>query len=357
MISPEQHPLRTVFVGDQFIPASSYVEALSASGGGEVVDGRSLTWEGSKSDQHAAQHAMELHGADAVAPSPAVLAAVADAEAICVHFAPVSSAVLDAAPHLRLIAVARTGLQNVDLEAASVRGVAVTAAFGRNAGAVAELQLGLMLAETRNIARADASIKSGGWRKEFPGARIELAGRTVAMIGFGHVGRTFARRLRGFEPDLLVFDPYADDAALTEVGAHRAASLDAAFAGGDFVVVQVPVTKETIGFIGATQLAAMKPTAYFVNVARSRVVDYDALYETLAAGRIAGAGLDVFDDEPLAEDSRWRALDNVTMTTHFGGDTAETNTASARLVIDNVLEFARTGRASNAVNIAVQSSR
>ncbi len=355
-MAPPQ-PLRTVVVGDQFIPADAYVDALAASPDSSLIDARPVTWAGSKADQHAAQHAMELHGAEAVPPPAEVLDAVADAEALCVHFAPVSSAVLDAAPKLRLIAVARTGLQNVDVEAASVRGVAVTAAFGRNAGAVAELQVGLMLAEARNIARADASIKSGGWRKEFPGARIEIAGRTVAMIGFGHVGRAFASRLRGFDPDLLVFDPYADDAALAEVGARRASSLDVAFAEGDFVVVQVPVTTETTGFIGAAQLSAMKQTAYFVNVARSRVVDYDALYRVLADGRIAGAGLDVFDDEPLPGDSRWRELDNVTMTTHFGGDTAETITASARIVIDNVLEFARTGRASNAVNIAVRTNR
>jgi len=339
--------MEVLAVGDQFIPASAYVAALT---GGVDVRVRTVDWAGSKAEQHAAQQRMEVAGPGAV-PVPAELAdAVVGAAVLCLHFAPVAAGLLRSAAALRLVAVARNGLENVDVATATARGVGVVPVYGRNASAVAELQLGLMLAEARNIARADASVKAGGWRKEFPGSRIEIAGRTVGMVGFGHVGRHFAAKLSGFACRLLSYDPYAPDELLDSCGVERASSLDAVFAESDFVVVQARHSPETDRFIGPAQFALMKPDAYFVNVARSRVVDTDALYEALAAGRIAGAGLDVFDHEPLGPDSPWRGLDNVTLTTHFGGDTVDTNRTSAALVADAVTEFLRTGRCMTAVN-------
>jgi D-3-phosphoglycerate dehydrogenase len=228
----------------------------------------------------------------------------------------------------------------------------VIPAPGRNASAVAELQIALMLSEARNVARADASVKAGGWRKEFPGPRVEVAGRTVGMIGFGHVGRVFTERLTGFGCRMLAYDPYASDAVLAESGVHRAASLDEVFAAGDFVVLQARHTAETERMIGERQLRLMRPHAYFINVARSRLVEEAALIAVLGAGAISGAGIDVFDQEPLPADSPWRTLDNVTLTTHFGGDTVDTNRTSANLVAQAVLELARTGRVPRAVNAA-----
>jgi D-3-phosphoglycerate dehydrogenase len=131
---------------------------------------------------------------------------------------------------------------------------------------------------------------------------------------------------------------------------RRVSTLDDIFLESDFVVVQARHTAETDRFIGAAQFALMKPDAYFINVARSRLVNTDALYRVLAAGRIAGAGLDVFDDEPLPVDSPWRRLDNVTLTTHFGGDTEETNRTSARLVAEAVAGYVETGRVPAAAN-------
>lgn len=342
--------MRVLAVGDQFIPATAYTDALAADSGADALDVRTVAWSGDKSLQHELQQRMEVGGPNVVPAPPELLGPVAEAEVVCMHFAPVGRDLIAAAPHLRLVAVARAGLENVDLEAATERGIGVVPSMGRNAGAVAELQIGLMLAEARNIARADASVKSGGWRKEFPGARVELAERTIGMVGFGHVGAVFADRLRGFGPRLLAFDPYADAERLARHGVTRVDDLDTVFRESDFVVVQARHTKETDRFIGAAQLALMKPTAYFVNVARSRVVDTQALYDVLAAGRIAGAGLDVFDEEPLPADSPWRSLDNVTITTHFGGDTADTNRTSARLVAAAIVEYAAKGRVPTAVN-------
>ncbi|HST84880.1 MAG TPA: NAD(P)-dependent oxidoreductase [Kineosporiaceae bacterium] len=343
--------LNTLVIGDGFIPAQSYLDAFTAdTSSTELVQVRNVAWGGSKARHHELQQVMETSGANAI-PAPAeLLAAVGDAQALCLHFAPVGRELLAAAPGLKLVSVARTGLENVDLAEATARGIGVVPAFGRNAGAVAELQIGLMLAEARNIARADASIKTGGWRKDFPGARIEIADSTVGMIGFGQVGRIFATRLAGFGPRMLAFDPFAADATLARHHVDRAITVEEVFATADFIVVQARHTTQTDRFIGAAQFAAMKPGAYFINVSRSRLVDTKALLDVLQSGLISGAGLDVFDDEPLPADSPWRALDNVTMTTHFGGDTASTNRTSAKLVAAAVLEYARTGTVQHAVN-------
>jgi len=338
-------------VGDAFIPAGSYAEAFAAEpDSAALVRVRTVALGGDRADQHTRQQVMERAGPNAVPAPPELLAAIDGAEALCLHFAPVGADVLARGTALRLVAAARSGLENVDVATATKRGIGVVPARGRNAGAVAELQLALMLSEARNVARADASIKAGGWRKEFPGARVEVAGRTVAMVGFGHVGAAFARRLSGFGCRLLAYDPYAPDEALAAHGVARAGTLDEVFAEGDFVVVQARYTPETEHMIGAAQLALMRPHAYFINVSRSRLVDQAALLAVLDAGAIAGAGIDVFDEEPLPPDSPWRRLDNTTLTTHFGGDTEDTNRISARLVAGAVLELARTGRVPGAVN-------
>jgi D-3-phosphoglycerate dehydrogenase / 2-oxoglutarate reductase len=342
--------MRVLVVGDHFIPAEHHVEALTEAGI-DAADVRTVDWSGTKGEQHAAQQVMEQEGPAAV-PTPAEISdAVRDAQALTLHFAPVPDAVLAAGPHLRAVVVARAGLENVDIDAATARRIAVVPVHGRNASAVAELAIGLMLSEARDIARADASVKAGGWRKDFGGPGREIGGSTVGLVGFGHVGRELARRLRGFDLHLLVHDPFVDPAVLREHEAAQA-GLDTVFAESDFVHVLARLTPQTERFITAEHFAAMKPTAYFVNTSRSRLVDYAALYLACKERRIAGAALDVFDDEPLPPDSPWRHLDNVTITTHFGGDTTTTITRSTRLVAQAVAELDRTGRITTAVNSA-----
>ncbi|MGW5361523.1 2-hydroxyacid dehydrogenase [Actinopolymorpha pittospori] len=340
--------MRTLVIGDHYIPAAPYVDALTAQGL-DPAGIRTLDWAGGKADQHAAQQRMEHEGPNAVPVPTEIVEAVGDAEALALHFAPVPAAVLDAGEALRAVVVARTGLENIDVAAATERKVAVVPVHGRNASGVAELAMGLMISEGRDVARADASVKAGGWRKDFGGPGTEIGGSTVGLVGFGHVGRELARRLSGFDVRLLVSDPYVSDDTLAAHAAVRA-DLDTVFRESDFVHVLARLTPETERFIGAEQFALMKPTAYFVNTSRSRLVDHDALYAALAAGRIAGAGLDVYDSEPLPADSPWRHLDNVTLTTHFGGETHTTNLRSARLVAQAIAELDRSGRVASAVN-------
>ncbi|MGW6826645.1 2-hydroxyacid dehydrogenase [Streptomyces massasporeus] len=349
---PPRHEaaLRVVVVGDRFIPAGYYVDALAEVCGARAGPVRALQWPGTKAEQHAAQQAMEWRGPGAVPAPGEILAAVGEAEVLAVHFAPVSREVLRAAPRLRAVCVARAGLENVDVAEATARGVAVVPVPGRNATAVAELAVGLMLAEARDISRADASVKAGGWRKDFAGPGTEIGGSTIGLIGLGHVGRAFAERMRGFGARLLAYDPYVPDEVPARHGVERADELDTVFRESDVVQLFARLTAETERFVGARHFALMKPTAYFVNTARSRLVDTEALYRALVDRRIAGAGLDVHDREPLAADSPWRSLDNVTITTHYAGDTTTTTLRSARLVAAAVAELAATGRCAAAVN-------
>ena len=331
-----------LIVGDKFIPASYYVEQFEAlrqtTPGLADVTVRSVDWNLEKAEQHRLQQVMEWEGANAVEAPPEILAAVGDVDAIVMHFAPVGKAVIEAAPSLKAIVVARAGLENVDQEAAAKRGVFVSGVAGRNANAVAELAIGLMLSECRNISRADQSIKAGGWRKTFGVPMVELGESTIGIIGWGQVARRLAEKLQGLAGRLIVFDPYVSQDDVTPLGGTLV-GFDDVFRDADFVHVMARLTPETERFIAKEQFDLMKPTAYFINTARSRLVNYDDLLLALQRGTIAGAGLDVFDDEPLPDDSPWRALDNVTMTTHYGGDTTGTNKTSARLVFEGLARF------------------
>lgn len=349
------NPMRALVVGDHFIPAAAFAAALEVS---VPVMVREVTWSGeSREAHHVAQQRMEQAGPDAV-PTPAEMVdAVADVEVLAVHFAPVPAAVFEAAGELRVVVVARAGVENVDVEAATRHGVAVVNVRGRNASAVAEQTIGLFLAESRDLARADAAVKAGRWRKCFPGTVRELSGSTVGLVGFGQVGRQVARRLAGFDVRLLVYDPYVPGPVIAGYGGEQVDDLDTVFCEADFVSLHARLTEETRRFIGEEQLSKMKPTAYVVNNARSRLVDEDALYEALAHRRIAGAALDVHDHEPLPADSRWRQLDNVTLTPHLAGSSPGTTKRSVALVAEAVDEFIKTGRCERTVNRAALATR
>lgn len=345
--------MRALVVGDHFIPAPALAAAVEP-----YVMVRETTWVGdSLEEHHGAQQRMEQGGPDAVPVPVEILEAVPDVELLAVHFAPVPAAVFERAPDLRAVVVARAGVENVDVDAASRHGVAVVNVRGRNAPAVAEQTIGLFLAEARDIARADAAVKAGGWRKSFPGAVREIGEATVGLVGFGHVGRAVARRLAGFDVRLLVHDPHVSGDVVAGHGGEKVTELEAVFREADFVSLHARLTEETRRFIGARQLAAMKPTAYLVNNARSRLVDQDALFEALTDRWIAGAALDVHDEEPLPVDSPWRRLDNVTLIPHLGGSAPETTRRSVRLVAEAVAELVKKGRCEQTVNRAALAAR
>ncbi len=343
--------MRTLIAGDHFVSSDAFREAIERELGADFGPVRDVMWAGEDMEgQHEQQQIMEKSGPEAVDAPDEILEALEDAEVLVVHFAPVPDAVFEAAPDLKAVVVARAGVENVNLEAASKHGVAVVNVEGRNANAVAEQAVGLMLSETRDIARADAAIKAGGWPEQFESPVFELCGRTVGLIGLGEVGRRLARRLSGFEVRLLVYDPYVDAPVIEEHGGEKVTDLEEIFRECDIVSLHARLSEETSRFIGAEQFALMKPSAYFINNARSRMVDYDALYDAVAEKRIAGAALDVHENEPLPGDSGWRELRNVTLMPHTAGVTPEVFENSASLVAAAIKELVDDGRAEHTVN-------
>lgn len=350
--------MEVLCVGDLFLSSQKFREAVERQLGDGPHEVREVMWAGkSAEDQHHLQQVMEQEGPEAVPTPDEIVEAVEDAEVIEVHFAPIPKAVLEAGPNLKAVVVARAGTENVNVEAASELGIAVVNLVGRNAPAVAEQAIALMLAETRDIARVDRGIREGGWPKEFPQDPYDLFGSTVGLIGFGQVARQLAPRISGFEVNLLVYDPYVDGETIGSYGGEKVEDLETIFRESDFVSLHARLTDETRRFIGREHFELMKPTAYFINNARSRMVRYDELYEVLAEGLIAGAALDVHDDEPLGSDNPWTELENVTFTPHLAGSTSSTWKNSVEMTAEAVEEILRSGQASNTVNAEALGQR
>ncbi len=259
------------------------------------------------------------------------------AELLAGSFCPFSAQGMDKFENLHIVGVMRAGLENIDVQAASERGIAVVNASGRNADAVSDFAIGMMLAEARNIARAHHSIVSGGWQVDFASSATtpDMRGKTIGLFGFGVIGKTLAEKLSGFHINLIVYDPYITQEAVEEFGG-KLVDKESLFRESDFISVHARLTSENQRTIGKTEMNLMKTTAYFINTARAGLVDYDALYEVLFEKRIAGAALDVFDKEPLPIDDRFRKLDNVTLTTHRAGATLDAANNSPRLIFERM---------------------
>ncbi len=321
--------MRLLAISDTYIPAPIMREGLAELEPlGVRVEVRS--WEHpTLVALQEANLAIERDGPEAVPLPPELYENLADVEIVVVQFAPVPRSFLEAAPRLRVISVLRGGTENVDVGFATRRGVCVLNTPGRNARAVAECTLGLILSEVRNIARAHGLLTQGRWQRSFPNSAAipELCGKTVGLVGYGAVGRLVAGYLHALGSRILAYDPFVrgDPAPAVLVG------LEELLRQSDVVSLHARLTPQTHHLIGAEQLALMKPTAVLVNTARSGLVDEQALIQALRERRIMGAALDVFDVEPLPPDHPLIKLDNVTLTPHIAGSTIDAFLNSPRL--------------------------
>jgi D-3-phosphoglycerate dehydrogenase len=285
---------------------------------------------------------------------------VGKAEALVTHLAPVSAQMLDRMPALKLIAVSRGGPVSVDVAAAPRRGVLVCNAPGRNASAVAEFTIGAILVETRMIRAGHEALRKGMWRGDLyraDRAARELSEMTVGLIDYGAVGARVVRLLKPFGCRILVSDPYAQLTEQDRQDEVKQVSLEALLKQSDVVSLHARLTPETIELIGPKQFTAMKCGAYFINTARGALVDQGALAEALREGRLAGAGLDVYPQEPLPPEANpFRDLDNVVLTPHAGAVTREANARSRKMPVDNIIAFLE-GRPEHVVNPAALEVR
>ncbi|WP_297522027.1 hydroxyacid dehydrogenase [Thermococcus sp.] len=263
---------------------------------------------------------------------------VKDVEAIVVRSKPkVTRRVIEAAPKLRVIGRAGVGLDNIDLEAAKERGIKVVNSPGASSRSVAELVFGLLLAVARKIAFADRKMREGVWaKKQCMG--IELEGKTMGVIGFGRIGYNVAKIANAFGMRVLLYDPYPNEERAREVGGTFA-SLEDLLKESDVVTLHVPLVDATYHLIDEERLKLMKPTAILINAARGAVVDNNALVKALQEGWIAGAGLDVYEEEPLPKDHPLTRLDNVVLTPHIGASTEEAQMRAGVQVAEQIVEI------------------
>ncbi|WP_199511780.1 phosphoglycerate dehydrogenase [Nucisporomicrobium flavum] len=279
----------------------------------------------------------------------ALLAELADADAIIVRSATrVDAEAVAAAPRLKVIARAGVGLDNVDVPAATARGVMVVNAPTSNIVSAAEQAIALLLAVARNTASASASLKRGEWKRSgYTG--VELQGKTVGVVGLGRIGVLFAQRMAAFGTRLIAYDPYVQPARAAHLGV-RLVGLDELLRESDFISVHLPRTPETLNLIGEKELATVKPGVRIVNAARGGLIDERALADALADGRVAGAGLDVFVTEPTTSSPLF-AFDNVVVTPHLGASTVEAQD-KAGLAVARSVKLALQGEfVPDAVNV------
>ncbi len=279
---------------------------------------------------------------------PSLEAALADADALVVRSAvQVTDALLAHAPKLRVIGRAGVGVDNIDADAATRRGIVVMNTPGANAVAVAELTLALMLAMARELPRANAALHGGKWeKKSLSGA--ELRGKTLGILGLGRIGLEVARRARAFGMTLVGHDPFVAPAVAREHEV-RLVAVEELFRAADYLSLHVGLTPQTHGIVNAQTLATMKPGARIVNCARGELIDTPALVSALKEGKLAGAALDVFEQEPL-KDSPLFGLPNVLLTPHIAGSTAEAQEAVGIQIAEQVRAFLKLGVVQNAVN-------
>ena len=252
---------------------------------------------------------------------PKLLDAVVDADAILVRSATtVDEEVLDAGKKLKIIARAGVGLDNVDVPAATARGVMVVNAPTSNIHTAAEHAIALLMSAARQIPAADATLRAHTWKRSaFNG--VEIFGKTVGVVGLGRIGQLVAARLAAFETHVIAYDPYVSPARAAQLGIELV-SLDELLERADFITVHLPKTPETLGLIGAEQLARTKKGVVIVNAARGGLIDEQALADAINSGQVRGAGLDVYATEPCT-DSPLFELPQVVVTPHLGASTSE----------------------------------
>ncbi len=276
-------------------------------------------------------------------------AALADTDALVVRSAvQVDDALMEKAPKLRVIGRAGVGVDNIDAEAATRRGIVVMNTPGANAVAVAELTLGLMIALARKLPAANTSMHAGKWdKKNLQGG--ELRGKTLGILGLGRIGLEVAKRARGFGLDIIGSDPFVSAAVARENGI-KLVTLDELIAGSDFLTLHVGLTPQTTGVINEKSIAKMKKGVRIINCARGELIEDAALVAALKSGQVAGAALDVFTAEPPKE-SPYFGLDNVILTPHIAGSTAEAQEAVGIQIARQVRDYLKLGVVQNAVNL------
>lgn len=284
-------------------------------------------------------------------PEAELLPLLADVEAMVVRSeTKVTRTVLESAPKLRVVGRAGVGIDNVDVEAATQRGVVVMNTPAGNTITTAELTFFMLGALARRIPQAHATMVAGKWdRKAFQG--LEVFGKTLGVLGMGRIGSEVAKRALAFGLKVLAYDPFLTESRAKQLGVDLATEVDSLYQSSDFITVHMPVTAETRGMINAESISKMKPGVRIINCARGEIINQTDLVAALVSGKVSGAALDVFAAEPLAADHPLRSLPNVILTPHLGASTEEAQEKCGLEVAEIITSYLLTGEVRNAVNL------
>jgi D-3-phosphoglycerate dehydrogenase len=284
-------------------------------------------------------------------PEAELIPLVADAVALVVRSeTKVTAKIIAAAPKLRVVGRAGVGVDNVDIEAATQHGTVVMNTPGGNTITTAELTFTMILSLARKVPQAAATMIAGKWdRKLFQG--VELAGKTLGVLGMGRIGTEVAKRAIAFGMRVIAYDPYLTEERAKSIGAEFAGSLDEVYLHADFITVHMPVTKETKEMLNAAAFSKMKPGVKIVNCARGEIISETDLIAALESGKVAGAALDVFAVEPLPADHPYRKQPNLILTPHLGASTEEAQEKCGIEVAEVIAAYLLTGEVRNAVNL------
>jgi D-3-phosphoglycerate dehydrogenase len=349
-VGNEVRRLRILVVGDTFITIEDFRNAFASIARANEV--RYVQLDESEKLVSASDSEKSLR--EYLGSTRQLIQELGDAEILVVHGAPVSDEVLASGKNLRLLCCARGGPVNVDVAAATRRRLPVVTAPGKNAEAVAELAMALMVMLSRNLVRAYnhvMTIRVVG-KDNYEGNQFfghELEGKTLGLIGFGRVGSRVAKRALSFGMSVLVYDPYVDKSRIESEGV-RVAGLDEVLSRSDFVSLHARESKENENLMGERQFATMKPGAFFINTSRPSMVDEAALCAALKDRRLAGAGLDVVRYDPARPMNPLIEMESAIVMPHIGGATFETTTKGATIVAKQVERFLAGERLETVVN-------
>jgi len=327
--------MKLLAIGDKFIPKQVMAEGLE--GLQEYgIDVSTREWSHDNLEMLQKDNLfVEQNGPDVITLPEKLIENIEDYDILVVQFTPVSKKLIDKAKNLKLICVLRGGFENIAFEYAASKGISVFNTPGRNSRSVAEFTIGMMLSETRNIARSHAALKDGIWRKNFPNSDSvpELYNKTIGLVGYGYIGHLVGGYLRAFGCNIIAYDPFVKE----NIEGVKLVELEYLLKNADIVSIHARLTDDTYHMIGENEIKLMKPNSILVNTARSGLVDQKSVEKALSEGKIAGAALDVFDVEPIQESDMILKLDNITITPHMAGSTIDAFKNSPKLMKDNLI--------------------
>jgi len=262
---------------------------------------------------------------------------LADIDGVALTSTPLRAAEIAAAPRLKAVGRIGVGFDAVDVEALNARGIPLMTCGTDNSPTVAEYAMFMMLTLVKRGPQMDATVRQGRWGNRYDELTTELMDKTLLIVGFGRIGTRIAKRALAMDMKVEVYDPYVKAEAVRAAGCTPVPDLDAALPNADFVTLHCPKNKETVGFFNAERIARMKPGARLINTARGGLVDEAALYQALAAGKLAGAGVDVWSPEPPITDNPLFTLQNVICAPHMAGNSKESLDRKSLTVVKNIL--------------------